>query len=204
MKTKEASLLTIFKNGIITENPTLIQILGMCPTLATTTSIQNAIGMGLAATAVLVFSNMVIAMLRKFIPNKIRIASFIVIIAGFVTIVDLLIKAYIPALSSSLGLFIPLIVVNCIILARAESFAAKNKVLPSVVDGIGMGLGFTGALIIMAFIRELLGNGTLYGFHILPFYKPALLMILPPGGFLALGCIIAVTQWLSLRKGGSK
>lgn len=181
--------------GIFTNNPVLVQLIGMCPTLAVTTSLENGIGMGLAATAVLICSNAVISMLRKFIPSKVRIAAYVTIIAGFVTAIDLLMQAYLPDLSKSLGLFIPLIVVNCIILARAEAYASKNKVFPSMVDGLAMGLGFTLALCILAAIREILGAGTLMGFQILgTSYQPALMMILPPGGFLTLGFVIAAFQ----------
>lgn len=185
------------KGGIIDNNPVLVQLLGMCPTLAVTTSVSNAIGMGLAATAVLICSNVFISLLRKFIPSQVRIAAFIVIISGFVTAVELLIKAFFFDLYGSLGLFIPLIVVNCIILARAEAFASKNKVIPSAVDGLAMGLGFTVALIIIATIREILGAGTFLGFPILgSAYKPAILFILPPGAFLTLGFVIAAVQKL--------
>ena len=187
--------------GIFTNNPVLVQLIGMCPTLATTTSLNNGIGMGLAATAVLICSNAVISLLRKFIPSKVRIAAYITIIAGFVTAVDLLLQAYLPSLSKSLGLFIPLIVVNCIILARAEAFASKNKVLPSIVDGLAMGLGFTFALCIVSSIREILGNGTIAGVSLFgENYEPMIMMILPAGGFLTLGCVIALFQKI-LKKG---
>ena len=151
------------KGGLFYENPVLVQLIGMCPTLATSTSVENGIGMGLAATAVLICSNIVISALRKIIPNKVRIAAYITVIAGFVTMIDLLLQAYIPSLSASLGLFIPLIVVNCIILGRAEAYASKNPVLPSAIDGLVMGLGFTFALCILSTIREILGAGTLLG-----------------------------------------
>ena len=187
--------------GIFTNNPVLVQLIGMCPTLATTTSLNNGIGMGLAATAVLICSNAVISLLRKFIPSKVRIAAYITIIAGFVTAVDLLLQAYLPSLSKSLGLFIPLIVVTCIILARAEAFASKNKVLPSIVDGLAMGLGFTFALCILSSIREILGNGTIAGVSLFgENYEPMIMMILPAGGFLTLGCVIALFQKI-LKKG---
>ena len=156
-------LIIPIKNGLFDNNPTFVQLLGMCPTLAVTTSVSNAIGMGLAATAVLICSNILISLLRKFIPKEVRIAAYIVVIAGFVTAIELLMKAYVPALYSSLGLYIPLIVVNCIILARAEAFASHNPVLPSALDGVGMGLGFTMALCLIAACRELLGAGTLLG-----------------------------------------
>ncbi|MBQ6998942.1 MAG: electron transport complex subunit E [Clostridia bacterium] len=191
----------IFKNGVIEENPTFVQLLGMCPTLAVTTSVSNSIGMGLSATFVLMCSNFVISLVRKVIPNKIRIAAYIVIIATFVSIIEMLLKAYLPALSESLGMFVPLIVVNCIILARAESFAAKNAPLPSALDGISMGLGFTGALTIIGAVRELLGNGTILGFSIFgASYNPALIFILPPGAFLVLGMIIAVINMITDKK----
>ncbi len=183
------------KEGLLTNNPTLVQLLGMCPTLATTTSVENAFGMGVAATAVLVCSNLFISLLRKFIPKQVRIAAYIVIISGFVTAVELLMRAYFYSLYQSLGLFIPLIVVNCIILARAEAFASKNPVLPSVVDGVGMGLGFTFALMLIAVVRELLGSGTILGFRIMPeAYEPMVIFILPAGAFMTLGFIIAAVQ----------
>ena len=188
--------------GIFTNNPVFVQLIGMCPTLATTTSLQNGIGMGLAATAVLICSNAVISLLRKLIPSKVRIAAYITIIAGFVTAVDLLIQAYLPGLSKSLGLFIPLIVVNCIILARAEAFASKNGVLPSIGDGLAMGLGFTFALCVLSTIREILGAGTLMGYPLFgDSFQPAILMILPAGGFLTLGFVIALFQKLLKKKG---
>lgn len=188
--------------GIFTNNPVLVQLIGMCPTLATTTSLKNGIGMGLAATAVLICSNGVISLLRKLIPSKVRIAAYITIIAGFVTAVDLLIQANLPELSKSLGLFIPLIVVNCIILARAEAFASKNAVLPSLVDGLAMGLGFTFALCILSTIREILGSGTLLGYPLFgDSFQPAIMMILPAGGFLTLGFVIALFQKILNKKG---
>lgn len=203
---KNNRLIAVLKDGIIVNNPNLVQLLGMCPTLATSTSMSNAIGMGLSATLVLIGSNIVISLLRKFIPNKIRIASYIVIIAGFVTIIDMLIQAYVPALSNSLGLFIPLIVVNCIILARAESFASKNKPLPSALDGLSMGLGFTFSLCALAFIREILGAGTIFGMELFGGAVPVSVFALPAGGFLTLGFVIAVVQYLKGRrekKGGN-
>lgn len=188
-------------NGLIKENPTFYQLLGMCPTLAVTTSAQNGLGMGLATTAVLIGSNAMISLLRKFIPSKIRIPAFVVVIAAFVTIVGMLMEGYVQALYKSLGLFIPLIVVNCIILARAESFAFKNGVGPSVLDGIGMGLGFTWALTLLGVIRELLGSGQIFGFSVLgAAYKPAIVMILPPGGFLTLGLVLAVYNVIKSKK----
>lgn len=195
-------MIKTIKNGIITENPTFMQLLGMCPTLAVTTSLSNGIGMGLSVTFVLTLSNILVSLLRKIIPQKIRIAAYVVIIATFVTIVDLILKAYIPALSKSLGLFIPLIVVNCIILARAEAFASKNGVLKSAADGIGMGLGFTIALSIISAIREILGAGTLLGYS-LGINTPATIMLLPPGGFLTLGILLGVINVIKNRKGES-
>lgn len=189
------------KEGLVTNNPVLVQLIGMCPTMATSTSLVNGVGMGLSATAVLICSNIVISLLRKIIPNKVRIAAYITIIAGFVTMIDLLLQAFIPSLSASLGLFIPLIVVNCIILGRAESCASKTPVGPSAVDGLCMGLGFTFTLCILSVIRELLGSGCILGMPI-PFLadNAATIMILPAGGFLTLGCVIAVMQKL-LQKG---
>ena len=194
-----------FKNGIIENNPTFVQLLGMCPTLATSTSLLNALGMGAAATFVLICSNVVISLVRKLIPDKIRIAAYIVIIAGFVTVIDLLLQAYVPALSNSLGLFIPLIVVNCIILARAESFASKNKPLPSALDGLTMGIGFTFALSCVATVREILGSGTILGFAIFGGAAPLKIIGYPAGGFLVLGFAIAVVQALKNKsKGGAE
>lgn len=182
----------ILKNGLIDENPAFVQVIGMCPTLAVTSSAINGFGMGLSTAVVLLCSNIVISLMRKIIPDKIRIPSFIVVIATFVTIVGLLLKAYVPSLDKALGLYIPLIVVNCLILARAESFASKNGVLSSVIDGIGMGLGFTLALTILGAVRELLGAGSIFGISIFGvFYQPALLFILPPGAFLTLGFLMA-------------
>lgn len=193
-------MLKTIKNGIIEENPTFAQVLGMCPTLAVTTTLKNGIGMGLSVTFVLMLSNMLVSLLRKIIPQKIRIAAYVVIIATFVTIVDLLLKAYIPSLSKSLGLFIPLIVVNCIILARAEAFASKNTVLKSAADGLGMGLGFTMALSLISAIREILGNGTILDIP-LGISSPAIIMILPPGGFLTLGLLLGLINVIKNRKG---
>lgn len=197
------------KEGIFDQNPVFVQLVGMCPILGVSTSLENGLGMGIASTAVLICSNTVISALRKFIPSKIRIAAYIVIIAGFVTIVDMILAAFFPELSASLGLFIPLIVVNCIILARAESFAAKNPILPSIMDGLSMGLGFTFALSTVSIVRELLGKGTLglLGFDLVEIFsnlgynfQPASLMALPAGGFLTLGCVIASIQWLTSKK----
>lgn len=193
---------TLMKSGLINDNPVLIQLLGMCPTLATSTSLINAVGMGLSATFVLVCSNMLISLLRKIIPQKIRIAAYIVIIAGFGTLVDMLLEAYFNSIYNALGVFIPLIVVNCIILARAESFASKNKVIPSILDGLFMGLGFTFALAILGSIREILGNGTILGYPLFCGVAPLSILALPAGGFLALGFVIAAAQFLANRKKG--
>ena len=188
-------LLRQLKEGILDNNPTLVQLLGMCPTLATTTSVSNAVGMGLAATAVLIFSNLFVSLLRKFIPKQVRIAAYIVIISGFVTMVELLMKAFLFSLYESLGIFIPLIVVNCIILARAEAFASKNRPLPSAIDGLAMGLGFTFALLLVATVREIIGNGSFLGVSLFgDGYAPALLLVMPAGAFLTLGFVIAAVQ----------
>lgn len=194
--------LAVFKNGIVNENPTFRLVLGMCPTLAVTTSAINGLAMGLAATFVLVGSNVVVSLLKNFIPSKVRIPAFVVIIATFVTVVQLIMQAFVPALYKALGIFIPLIVVNCIILARAEAFASKSSVGASAMDGLGMGAGFTLALILMASIRELIGNGTLFGAQIMGTgYEPMLIAILAPGGFLTLGFLIALVNKLTqMRK----
>jgi len=194
----------MFKEGLLTKNPVLVQLLGMCSVLAITTSLFNGIGMGLSVTIILICSNVLISALRKVIPSQIRIAAYIVIIAGFVTVVDLLLQAFLPELSESLGVFIPLIVVNCIILGRAEAFASKNGVVASALDGLFQGIGYTVALVIMCVIREFLGSGTFgggllnggEGIRILPEGTPAMLMIMPVGGFLTLGFVIAFAQWL--------
>ena len=194
-------LAKIFKNGLIDENPTFVQIIGMCPTLAVTTSAINGLGMGLSTAAVLVCSNLVISLMRKIIPDKIRIPAFVVVIATFVTIVGMLLKAYVPSLDAALGLFIPLIVVNCIILARAESFASKNGPVESAVDGLSMGLGFSMALTILGVIREVLGNGSLFGLNLFgASFEPMLLFILPPGAFLTLGFLLAGFNKLRSKK----
>jgi electron transport complex protein RnfE len=193
--------LKLIASGIVRENPTFVLVLGLCPTLAVTTSAVNGFGMGLAATAVLMGSNVMISALRKIIPDEIRIPAFIVVIAGFVTVVQLLISAYAPALDKALGIFIPLIVVNCIILARAEAFAFKNGVADSLFDGVGMGLGFTLALTFIGSLRELLGNGSIFNYALIPaFYKPALLVILAPGGFITLGILIALFRRVQMKK----
>ena len=197
---KKATLRSVFFNGMITENPTFRLVLGTCPTMAVTTSATNGIGMGAAATFVLVGSNIVISLLRNFIPDKIRIPSFIVVICTFVTMVQMFLQAFVPSLYASLGIFLPLIVVNCIILARAEAFASKNPVLHSAADGIGMGIGFTLALTLIGSIRELLGNGTLFGAQVFGAnYKPMLLLILPAGGFIVFGLLLAAFNVLSMR-----
>ena len=195
------------KEGLLTKNPVLVQMLGMCSALAISTSLFNGLGMGVAVTIITICSNMMISALRKVIPPQVRIAAYITIIAGFVTIVDLLLKAYIPALSESLGVFIPLIVVNCIVLGRAEGFASKNGVLASAVDGLCQGVGYTVALVLICIIRELLGAGTFgggllnggEGIRIIPEGYPAMLMIMPVGGFLILACVLAASQWLTRR-----
>jgi electron transport complex protein RnfE len=192
-----------FKEGLLTKNPVLVQLLGMCSTLAISTSLFNGIGMGAAVTVILICSNVLISALRKVIPSQIRIAAYIVIIAGFVTVVDLVLQAFLPALAESLGVFIPLIVVNCIILGRAEAFASKNGVVASALDGLFQGIGYTMALVIVCIIRELLGAGTFgggilnggEGIRIIPEGYPAMQLVMPVGGFLTLGCVIAFFQW---------
>lgn len=193
-----------FKEGLLTKNPVFVQLLGMCSTLAITTSLFNGLGMGISVTIILICSNVLISALRKIIPSQIRIAAYIVIIAGFVTMVDLILQAFLPDLSESLGVFIPLIVVNCIILGRAEAFASKNGVLASALDGLCQGIGYTVALVIMCVVRELLGSGTFgggilnngEGIRIIPEGYPAMQMVMPVGGFLALGFLVAGFQWM--------
>ncbi|MBN2669875.1 MAG: electron transport complex subunit E [Bacteroidales bacterium] len=185
-----------FTKGFIKENPVFVLLLGMCPTLGTTTSAINGLGMGLATAFVLIMSNMVISLVKNLIPDKVRIPAFIVIIASFVTIVDLLMAGYVPALHEQLGLFIPLIVVNCIVLGRAESFASKNGVLPSIIDGLGMGLGFTFALVLLGGTREILGSGSIFNYKFIGDNDGMLVFILAPGAFIALGYIIAVINKL--------
>jgi electron transport complex protein RnfE len=188
------------KAALLTENPLFVQVLGTCPSLATSTSVENALGMGLAATAVLICSNLFISLLRKFIPKQVRIAAYIVIISAFVSAVELLIKAYLPTLDASLGVFIPLIVVNCIILARAEAFASKNAPLPSVLDGAVMGLGFTFALLLMGAVREILGAGSFLGISLFgASYQPILFFALPCGAFVTLGCLMAAVRYFVSR-----
>ncbi|MFQ7307413.1 MAG: electron transport complex subunit RsxE [Mediterraneibacter sp.] len=194
-------------NGLVKENPTFVLMLGMCPTLAVTTSAINGIGMGLSTTAVLVMSNMLISMLRKIIPDSVRMPAFIVVVASFVTIVDFLLEGFVPSLYDSLGLYIPLIVVNCIILGRAESYASKNPVLPSIFDGLGMGLGFTVGLTCIGIVRELIGSGMAFGVQVLPdSYVPITIFILAPGAFFVLACLVALQNKVkrNLAKKGKK
>ena len=180
-------------NGLVKENPTFVLMLGMCPTLAVTTSAINGVGMGLSTTVVLIMSNMLISMLRKIIPDSVRMPAFIVIVASFVTIVQFLMEGFVPSLYDSLGLYIPLIVVNCIILGRAESYASKNPVIPSIFDGIGMGLGFTVGLTSIGIVRELIGSGKIFNMQILPdSYEPFTIFILAPGAFFVLACLVAL------------
>ncbi len=189
----------VFINGIINENPTFRLVLGTCPTLAVSTTAINGFGMGLSAMFVLVFSNIVISLLRNFIPDKVRIPAFVVVICTFVTIVQMLLQAFVPSLYESLGIFIPLIVVNCIILARAEAFASKNSVFLSAIDGIGMGLGFTLAITIMGMVREFLGSGTFFGMTTIPSFQPMLLLIMAPGGFITFGLLLALMNLIMQR-----
>lgn len=186
-----------FTKGIVKENPVLCLVLGTCPALAVTTAASNAIGMGVAATLVLLCSNAVISLLRNIIPKTVRIPAYITLIAAFVTVVQMLVKAFAPSIDESLGIYLPLIVVNCIILGRAEMFASKNRVLPSVLDALGMGVGFTAALLLMGMLRELLGAGTLFGFSVMPsFYTPITVFVLPAGGFFIFGLLIALANKL--------
>lgn len=198
----ENSKLSTLTKGIIKENPTLRLVLGTCPTLAITTAAINGIGMGVAATLVLIGSNVVISLLRNVIPDKVRIPAFITIIAAFVSIIQMLVKAFLPSIDAALGIFLPLIVVNCIILARAEMFASKNPVLPSILDAVGMGIGFTAALTLMGMIRELLGAGTIFGLEITKgAIEPMLIFILPPGGFFVFGMLVALSNKLAISMG---
>ena len=192
--------LGLIKNGIVDENPTLRLVLGTCPTLALTTSVSTAVGMGAAATFVLICSNMAISALRKVIPDKVRIPAFITVIAGFVSIIEMLMKAFVPSLYEALGVYLPLIVVNCIILGRAEMFACKNKVLPSILDGAGMGLGFTLSLFTMGSIREILGTGAWMGIDLPGSIQPMTMFIMPAGGFFVLGCVIAMVNKIAHKK----
>jgi len=193
-------LIREFTKGIFKQNPIFVIALGLCPALAVSTTMENALGMGAAATFVLVSSNIIVSAIRNIIPQKIRIPCFIVVIASFVTIVELLMAAYLPVLAKSLGIFVPLIVVNCIILGRAEAFASKHKVLPSIMDGLGMGLGFTLALALVAAIREGLGSGKIFDLVVIKGYEPATMMVLAPGALLTLGILIAVTNLIKKRK----
>ena len=186
--------LKVLWNGIIKENPTFVLLLGMCPTLGTTSSAMNGMSMGLATMAVLIFSNLIISLIKNLVPDMVRIPSFIVVIASLVTILQMVIKAFAPEIDKSLGLFIPLIVVNCIILGRAEAFAAKNTALPSLFDGLGMGLGFTWALTLLGAVRELLGTGAVFGFTLLPSATNMLVFVLAPGAFIVLGYLIAIVN----------
>lgn len=191
-----------FTNGLIKENPVLRLVLGTCPTLAVTTAAINGIGMGLAATMVLVCSNVVISLLRNVIPDKVRIPAYITIIAGFVSVVQMLVKAFLPSIDKALGIYLPLIVVNCIILARAEMFASKNSVVPSILDGLGMGIGFTAVLTLMGAIRELLGAGTIFSLPVTAsFISPMIVFLLPPGGFFVFGMLVAASNALAKRAG---
>ncbi len=192
---EKKSIRAVFMNGILRENPIFRLLLGMCPTLAISTAVSQGIGMGLASTFVLVSSNLVISLLRNVIPEKVRIPSFVVVIATFVTIVDLLMKAFLPELSKSLGVYIPLIVVNCIIFARAEAFASKNTPLRAIVDGFGMGAGFTLAITLLSAVREVIGSGTFLGMQVMPeTYQPMAIIIRPPGGFLTLGILLVLVN----------
>ena len=197
---KKQTIFKQFMDGLFNKNPLFVQVLGTCASLAITTTVKDAIAMGIAVTAVLTCSNLLISLLRKFIPNQVRIASYIVIISCFVTIVEMLMNAYLPDLAQSLGAFLALIVVNCIILARAESFASKNKPLLSVIDGIAMGLGFTLALFLLGTVRELFGSGTFLGFSVFgQSYTPIGMLTSPPGAFIVLGCLIALFQYFKTR-----
>ena len=200
---KKQNFLSVFLNGLITENPTFVLMLGMCPTVGVTTAGSSGLGMGLATTVVLVCSNLFISLLRNFIPEKVRIPSFIVIIASFVTIVDLFLQAFLPDLSAALGAFVALIVVNCIVFARAEAFAFKNPPMLAIADGLGMGLGFTGAITILSVIREVIGNGTLFGLSVMPAsYQPMAIVVSAPGGFIMLGLLLIAVN--AIRKMAAK
>ncbi len=199
---KNSKNLSYFTNGLLKENPTLRLVLGTCPTLAITTAAINGIGMGLAATAVLVCSNIAISLLRNIIPDKVRIPAFITIIAGFVSVVQMLVKAFLPSIDKALGIYLPLIVVNCIILARAEMFASKNSVLPSALDGLGMGLGFTATLTLMGMIREFFGAGSIFGLTVTAkFIDPMIVFLLPPGGFFVFGVLVAASNAIAKKQG---
>ena len=197
--------LKVFSNGLLKENPSLRLVLGTCPTLAVTTLAVNGLGMGLAATFVLVCSNIAISALRKIIPDKVRLPAYITVIATFVTVLQMLVKAFVPALDSALGIFVPLIVVNCIILGRAEMFASKNSIGLSALDGLGMGLGFTGTLVVMGSVREVLGAGTLFGVQVMPAaVDPMTVFITPPGGFFVFGCLMALVIWIEIKTNNRK
>ena len=197
--------LKVFSNGLLKENPSLRLVLGTCPTLAVTTLAVNGLGMGLAATFVLVCSNIAISALRKIIPDKVRLPAYITVIATFVTVLQMLVKAFVPALDSALGIFLPLIVVNCIILGRAEMFASKNSIGLSALDGLGMGLGFTGSLVVMGSVREVLGAGTLFGVQVMPAaVDPMTVFITPPGGFFVFGCLMALVIWIEIKTNNRK
>ena len=202
---KNNQLKGVFVNGIFNENPVFRLVLGTCPVIAVTTSVTNAIGMGMAATLVLLGSNLVISALRSFIPNKVRIPAYMVVISTFVTIIQLLMQAFVPALYEALGIFLPLIVVNCIILARAEAFAGKNAVMPSIADGIGMGIGFTFALILISAVREFFGTGSIMGFQLMgASFEPVLLFILAPGGFLVFGLLLGIINAIVDKRKANK
>ena len=202
---KNNQLRGVFVNGIFNENPVFRLVLGACPIIAVTTSVSNGIGMGLAATLVLLGSNLVISALRNFIPNKVRIPAYMVVISTFVTIIQLLMQAFVPSLYEALGIFLPLIVVNCIILARAEAFAGKNAVMPSIADGIGMGIGFTLALVMIAAVREFFGTGSIMGFQLMgASFEPVLLFILAPGGFLVFGLLLGIINAIVDKRKASK
>ena len=201
-QTVKNKYLGYFTNGLIKENPTLRLVLGTCPTLAVTTAAVNGIGMGLSATVVLICSNLAISLLRNIIPDKVRIPAFITIIAGFVSVVQMLVRAFLPAIDKALGIYLPLIVVNCIILARAEMFASKNPPLASVIDGAGMGIGFTAVLTLMGAVRELLGAGSLFSFPVTSrFISPMIIFLLPPGGFFVFGMLVAASNAIAKRSG---
>ena len=205
MEKRYPSLWQEFTKGIIKENPVLRLVLGCCATLAVTTAASNAIGMGAATTFVLVCSNIAISALRKIIPDKVRLPAYITVIATFVTVLQMLVKAFVPALDSALGIFLPLIVVNCIILGRAEMFASKNSIGLSALDGLGMGLGFTGTLVVMGSVREVLGAGTLFGIQVMPAaVDPMTVFITPPGGFFVFGCLMALVIWIEIKTNNRK
>ncbi len=194
--------LNYFTNGLIKENPVLRLVLGTCPTLAVTTAAINGVGMGVSATVVLVCSNLVISLLRNVIPDRVRIPAFITVIAGFVSVVQMLVKAFLPSIDNALGIFLPLIVVNCIILARAEMFASKNSPVPSILDGLGMGIGFTAVLTLMGAIREILGAGTIFSLPVTSkFIDPMIIFLLPPGGFFVFGMLVATSNAIAKKQG---